>query len=115
MAQSARVNAMDGIPKVWDEKADGFVRGEAVVCFLLQKKSEAKRIYATIVNSGVNIDGFKKNGMFFPSSELQEELMTDVRKEANVDPLEVTYFEAHGTGTKVSKTIKLSLFLLYFI
>ena len=39
--------------------------------------------------------------MFFPSAESQEELMIQVYKEANVDPLEVNYFEAHATGTKV--------------
>ena len=43
----------------------------------------------------------KDMGMFFPSSELQEELMIQVYKEANVDPLKLTYFEAHATGTKV--------------
>ncbi|CAG2111951.1 unnamed protein product, partial [Medioppia subpectinata] len=99
--QSTRLNAFDGIPKVWDEKADGFVRGETICCFLLQRKSEAKRIYATVLNSGVNIDGNKRMGMFYPSAERQEELMIKVYEEAKVDPLKVTYFEAHATGTKV--------------
>ncbi|XP_054161075.1 fatty acid synthase-like [Oppia nitens] len=99
--QSTRLNAADGIPKVWDESADGFVRGETVSCFLLQRKSDAKRIYATVLNSGVNIDGNKRMGMFFPSAESQEELMVQVYKEANVDPRDVNYFEAHATGTKV--------------
>lgn len=99
--QSTRLNSSEGIPKVWDEKADGFVRGECVSCFLLQRKSDAKRIYATVLNSGVNIDGNKRMGMFFPSSESQEELMVQIYKEAKVDPLKVNYFEAHSTGTKV--------------
>ena len=99
--QSTRLNAKDGIPKVWDEKADGFVRGECVACLFLQKKSDSKRIYATVLNSGVNIDGNKRMGMFFPSSETQEELMCKVYEEANIDPLKVNYFEAHATGTKV--------------
>ena len=103
--QSTHLNSSDGIPKVWDESADGFVRGETVACLLLQRKSDAKRIYATVLNSGVNIDGNKRMGMFFPSSESQEELMVKTYKEANVDPLEVNYFEAHATGTKVIKVI----------
>ena len=86
---------------MWDESANGFVRGETVCCFLLQRKSDAKRIYATVLNTGVNIDGFKRVGMFFPSSETQENLMTKVYKEVNVDPRNVNYFEAHATGTKV--------------
>ena len=104
--QSIRLNPSDGIPKVWDEKADGFVRGETVGCLFLQRKSNAKRIYATVLSTGVNIDGNKRMGMFFPSAESQEELMVQVYEEANVDPLEVNYFEAHATGTKVMPLIK---------
>ena len=99
--QTTRLNGKDGIPKVWDETADGFVRGETVCCLLLQRKSDAKRIYATVLNSGVNIDGNKKMGMFFPSPDSQEELMIKVYKEVGVNPLDVNYFEAHATGTKV--------------
>jgi len=88
------------------------VRGETVACLFLQRKDNAKRIYATVLNSGVNIDGNKTMGMFFPSSEGQEELMIKTYKEANVDPLEVNYFEAHATGTKVLLLL-LSLYLPY--
>ena len=98
------MNAPDGIPKVWDEKADGYVRGETVCCLFLQKKSDSKRIYATVLNSGVNIDGHKKMGMFFPSSELQENLMSKVLDEAKIDPLKINYLEAHATGTMVKFT-----------
>ncbi|CAG2105685.1 unnamed protein product, partial [Medioppia subpectinata] len=98
--QTTRLTAADGIPKVWDQSADGFVRGEAVSCVLLQRRSQAKRVYATVLNSGVNIDGNKRMGMFFPSSESQQQLMMKVYEGAGVDPLEVNYFEAHATGTK---------------
>jgi acyl transferase domain-containing protein len=40
-------------------------------------------------------------GMLFPSSESQRDLMIETYKEANIDPSEITYFEAHATGTKV--------------
>ncbi len=96
-----RFNSPEGRSKVWDEDADGFVRGETVACLFLQKKPNAKRIYATVLHSRINIDGNKNMGMFFPFSESQRDLMIKVYKEANVDPLKLTYFEAHGTGTKV--------------
>lgn len=41
---------------------NGYCRSEAAVVVLLTKKSMAKRIYATIVNAGVNTDGFKEQG-----------------------------------------------------
>jgi len=101
MYQSGHVNSKYGISKVWDEDSDGFVRGETVACLFLQKRSNAKRIYATVIHSRTNVDGHKNMGMLFPSSELQKDLMIKTYKEANVDPLKVTYFEAHATGTKV--------------
>ena len=84
--QWTAINSMDGIPKVWDEKADGYVRGETIGCVLLQHRSESKRIYATVLNTGINIDGYKTKGLNFPSSEMQEKLMVEVYKGAKVDP-----------------------------
>ena len=100
--QWSAINSMDGIPKVWDKDADGYVRGETIGCLLLQRRSESKRIYATVVNTGVNIDGYKIKGINFPSSEMQEKLMIQVYKGAKVDPALVNYVEAHATGTAVS-------------
>ena len=99
----------DGIPKVWDERADGFVRGESVVSLFLQRKSSAKRIYATVLHTKTNIDGNKKMGMFFPSSKTQEDLMIRTYTEAKLDPLRVNYIEAHGTGTEVSLAVLMFL------
>ena len=76
-----------------------------MACLFLQRKSSAKRIYATILSSGVNIDGNKRMGMFYPSADTQEELMIKTYKKANVDPLKVNYFEAHATGTRVFNSI----------
>lgn len=41
---------------------DGYCRAEAVVAVLLTKKSLARRVYATILNTGANTDGFKEQG-----------------------------------------------------
>lgn len=41
---------------------DGYCRAEAVVAILLTKKSLARRVYATILNTGTNTDGFKEQG-----------------------------------------------------
>ena len=99
--QKLGFNATDGISKVWDADADGFVRGETVASLFLQLEPKAKRIYARIINSRTNIDGYKKTGMFFPSSDSQRDLLVETYKEVNVNPNDISYFEAHGTGTKV--------------
>ena len=101
-------NAPDGIPKVFDENADGYVRGEAVVGLLLQRKSNAKRIYATVLSTGVNMDGYKSEGIETPSSQSQQNLMEEVASKALINPANIEYVEAHATGTNVSLIVETS-------
>ncbi|CAG2114266.1 unnamed protein product, partial [Medioppia subpectinata] len=93
--------AVDGKCKFLDESANGYVRAETCSVIFLQKKSEAKRIYATILHAKTNTDGYKDEGITFPSSHSQSSLMYQTLKEAKVDPNEIKYIEAHGTGTGV--------------
>ncbi|KAF7488070.1 Fatty acid synthase [Sarcoptes scabiei] len=86
---------------VWDKRADGFVRSETIGTLILQRRSQAKRIYATVLHSKVNSDGFKSVGLFAPYWLRQKDLMVQTYEEAGVDPNELVYFEAHGTGTNV--------------
>uniref|UniRef100_A0A8B9MP20 Fatty acid synthase n=1 Tax=Accipiter nisus TaxID=211598 RepID=A0A8B9MP20_9AVES len=91
----------DGACKAFDASGNGYCRSEAVVVVLLTKRSMAKRIYATIVNAGSNTDGFKEQGVTFPSGEMQQQLVSSLYRECGIEPGEVEYVEAHGTGTKV--------------
>uniref|UniRef100_A0A8C7EDZ7 Fatty acid synthase n=1 Tax=Nothoprocta perdicaria TaxID=30464 RepID=A0A8C7EDZ7_NOTPE len=91
----------DGACKAFDVSGNGYCRSEAAVVVLLTKKSMAKRIYATIVNAGSNTDGFKEQGVTFPSGEMQQRLVSSLYRECGIKPEEVEYVEAHGTGTKV--------------
>uniref|UniRef100_A0A8D2NH06 Fatty acid synthase n=1 Tax=Zonotrichia albicollis TaxID=44394 RepID=A0A8D2NH06_ZONAL len=91
----------DGACKAFDASGNGYCRSEAAVVVLLTKRSMAKRIYATVVNAGVNTDGFKEQGVTFPSGQMQEKLIRSLYSESGVKPEEVEYIEAHGTGTKV--------------
>lgn len=77
------------------------MRSEAAVVLYLQKKSDAKRVYANIVHVRNNTDGFKSLGMVYPSSEMQSLNNTALYSDVGVDPNTVGYVEAHGTGTKV--------------
>jgi fatty acid synthase len=49
----------DGSCKSFDASGNGYCRSEAVVAIFLQKTSDAKRIYATLVHSKNNSDGNK--------------------------------------------------------
>ncbi|CAG2166224.1 unnamed protein product, partial [Oppiella nova] len=106
MAQELGLCSARGVSAVLDEGADGFVKGEAVCGVFLQRRECARRVYASVRSARMNVDGHKTLGMFMPLSESQEELMVDTYKEANVDPLDLTYFEAHCTGTKVGDPLE---------
>ncbi|KAM6897707.1 fatty acid synthase [Xenentodon cancila] len=91
----------DGTCKSFDSSGNGYCRSEAAVVVLLVKRSVAKRVYATVINAGNNTDGYKDQGVTFPSGEMQQRLVRSLYEEANVSPDQVEYIEAHGTGTKV--------------
>ncbi|XP_069807612.1 fatty acid synthase isoform X2 [Dendropsophus ebraccatus] len=91
----------DGTCKSFDASGNGYCRSEAACAVLVTKKSLAKRVYATIVNAGSNTDGYKEQGVTFPSGEVQQQLLNALYQEAGIQTSEVEYVEAHGTGTKV--------------
>ncbi|CAH0548595.1 unnamed protein product [Brassicogethes aeneus] len=108
--QFARLGVLskDGSCKVFDKDADGYARSEAIACVFLQRSKDAKRIYATVVHSKTNSDGYKEHGITFPSKEGQKTLLKEFYNECEVDPNDLSYFEAHGTGTKVGDPEELS-------
>uniref|UniRef100_A0A3Q2DYF7 Fatty acid synthase n=1 Tax=Cyprinodon variegatus TaxID=28743 RepID=A0A3Q2DYF7_CYPVA len=91
----------DGTCKSFDSSGNGYCRSEAAVAVLLTRTSAAKRVYATIINAGNNTDGYKEQGVTFPSGDMQQTLVRSLYQEANVSSDQVEYVEAHGTGTKV--------------
>ncbi|XP_031639213.1 fatty acid synthase-like, partial [Contarinia nasturtii] len=95
------VISKDGSCRPFDEDGVGYVRSEAICSIFLTKAGNAKRIYAKVIYSDTNCDGFKNEGILYPSGEMQYELITNFYKNLNLDPFTVSYVEAHGTGTKV--------------
>ncbi|XP_039302621.1 fatty acid synthase [Solenopsis invicta] len=93
--------SQDGKCKAFDASGVGYVRAEAVVAIYLQKAKNARRVYATVIHTGTNIDGYKPQGIVYPNGEKQNQLMNDIYNEAGINPADVSYVEAHGTGTKV--------------
>jgi fatty acid synthase len=85
--------------------ASGYARSEAVCVMFLQKARDAKRVYAKVVHAKTNCDGFKEEGITFPSRLMQAKLMEQFYKECCINPTSVDFVEAHATGTKVSLLI----------
>lgn len=91
----------DGESRPFDENASGYVRSESVCVMFLQKAKDSKRNYAEVVHVRTNNDGFKEEGSSFPSSKMQERLMSEFYDDIDVDPSEIEFVEAHSTGTHV--------------
>uniref|UniRef100_UPI00358E27BA fatty acid synthase isoform X2 n=1 Tax=Myxine glutinosa TaxID=7769 RepID=UPI00358E27BA len=93
--------SQSGACRAFDAEGDGYCRSEAAVVMVLTRSSDARRVYSTILNARSNTDGYKEQGVTFPSGEMQEKLMRAVYEECGVKPYDVEFVEAHGTGTKV--------------
>lgn len=85
----------------FDEKATGFTRADTICVIFLQRKKDSKRVYAELLYTNSNNDGFKKEGSTFPSRVMQQKLMEDFFKESKVDPTLINFVEAHSTGTRL--------------
>ncbi|XP_071569097.1 fatty acid synthase-like [Temnothorax nylanderi] len=93
------VLSSNGYCKPFDEEGTGYMRSDTAAVVYLQKAKNARRIYATIVHSKMNCDGFKEEGITFPSLEKQKILLNKFYEECEIVPSELSYMEAHATGT----------------
>src|SRR5580700_10704254 len=105
----ARMLSADGKCKTFDAAADGFVRGEGCGVVVLKRLEDAvadgDRILALIRGSAVNQDG-PSSGLTAPNGPSQESVIRDALANAAVNPLDVSYIEAHGTGTSLGDPIE---------
>jgi len=93
------VTSLDGYCKPFDEKGTGYMRSDTIAVVYLQKAKDTRRVYATLVHGKTNCDGFKEEGITFPSVKKQKMLLEEFYKECGVSPAELSYMEAHATGT----------------
>ncbi|KAI8043079.1 hypothetical protein M5D96_004405 [Drosophila gunungcola] len=91
----------DGACKTFDAAANGYARADTCAVVLLQRRRDAKRVYASILNVRTNTDGFKEQGVTFPDGRMQQALLEETYSEIGLNPDEVVYVEAHGSGTPV--------------
>ncbi|MCB8747851.1 type I polyketide synthase [Rhodoferax sp. U2-2l] len=98
-----------GICNVFDAAADGYVRSEGGGIFVLkdydQALADGDPILAVVAGTSVNSDG-KKTGLTVPSAAAQSALLTEAYAKAGISPADISYLEAHGTGTPVGDPIE---------
>ncbi|PWT82702.1 MAG: beta-ketoacyl synthase [Acidobacteria bacterium] len=98
-----------GLCRAFAAKADGYVRAEGGVAFILRSLDAARAdnnpVYGMVVGSAINSDG-RTVGVSMPSSAAQTSLLRRVYAHAGVDPRSVAFIEAHGTGTRVGDPVE---------
>jgi acyl transferase domain-containing protein/enoyl-CoA hydratase/carnithine racemase/acyl carrier protein len=101
----------EGHCQSFGEGGDGYVPGEGVGVVVLKRMSEAKRdgdhIYGIIRGSALNHGG-KTNGYSVPNPQAQRDAIRRALAEAGVEARQISYIEAHGTGTKLGDPIEIS-------
>ncbi|KAI8626148.1 hypothetical protein F5Y19DRAFT_478754 [Xylariaceae sp. FL1651] len=95
----------------FDERADGYARGEGVGALYLKRLSDAIRdkdvIRGVIRTSAVNTNGKVEGmGITFPNAEGQERVLRTAYTRASLDPNQTAYLECHGTGTPIGDPVE---------
>ncbi|KAI0147452.1 putative polyketide synthase [Xylariaceae sp. FL1272] len=98
----------DGVCHSFDNRANGYGRGEGVAVVILKRLDDAVRdgntIRAVIRAAAINQNG--RTSLAQPSKKLQQQLIEQAYRSASLRTSDTHYFEAHGTGTAAGDVIE---------
>lgn len=110
--QEGSILSSDGKCRPFDAKASGTVLTGGVGVVVLKQLSAAiedgDHIHAVIRGTAVNNDGSAKVGFTAPGVEGQAAVIREAMAIAGVEPSEVSYVHAHGTGTHLGDPIEIA-------
>ncbi|MCX4673505.1 type I polyketide synthase [Streptomyces sp. NBC_01381] len=102
----------DGHTRSFDADASGTLFGNGCGVVALKRVEDAvgdgDRIIAVIKGSAVNNDGEAKVSFTAPSADRQADVVRAALEAADVDPADVGYVEAHGSGTALGDPIEVA-------
>ena len=88
----------------FDQRANGYARGEGFGVLVLKRLADALRdgdpIRAVVRSTASNQDG-RTPGITQPNQDAQLRLIQETYEKAGLNPELTRYVEAHGTGTAV--------------
>ena len=90
----------DGRCYSFDQRGNGYARGEGVAALFLKPLSAALEngdpIRALVRAVGMNQDGYTKGGLTQPNMKMQAALINETYRKAGLSMAETRLFEAHG-------------------
>ncbi len=106
----ARMLSPEGKLRPFDAGANGYVRGEGCGMLFLKRLADAEKdgdqVLAIIRATSVNQDG-RTSGISAPNGRSQQECIRAAMAQAGVTPADISYIEAHGTGTQLGDPIEM--------
>lgn len=84
---------IDGKRNAIDETASGYVRSEGCVVIFMQKSSQARRVYSTVLN-------VRTNASALPNEKMHENFLRETYDEIKINPADVTYVEVDGNDSQ---------------
>jgi len=110
MYEENMISSADGHCRAFDADANGTVGGNGVGVVVLKMLDSAIKdrdnIHAIIKGTAINNDGNRKVGYAAPSLDGQIEVINSALNMAELEPENLSYIEAHGTGTKLGDMIE---------
>ncbi|SFW64539.1 SDR family NAD(P)-dependent oxidoreductase, partial [Luteibacter sp. UNCMF366Tsu5.1] len=99
----------DGLCKVFDARADGYVRAEGAVAMYLKPLADALAdgdpVQGVVRGTAINHGGLA-SGLTVPNPRKQRDLLLAAWRDADIDASAIGYLEAHGTGTSLGDPIE---------
>ncbi|TDO19558.1 polyketide synthase [Pedobacter duraquae] len=109
--QEGAMFSSDGHCRPFDAAASGTLFSDGVAVVLLKNLDDAiadgDTIYALIKGIGVNNDGGQKSSFTAPDALGQAGAITMALQDAEVEPGQISYVEAHGTATPLGDPIEI--------
>ncbi len=110
IAETDSILANGGQCRPFDAAADGTIFADGVAGLLLRRLDDAladgDRIVAVIRGFAMNNDGNRKVSYSAPSVDGQAEVIASALAMSGLDPADIDYIEAHGTGTHLGDPIE---------
>lgn len=110
--QEGMIMSADGHTRAFDADGTGTLFGNGCGIVVLKRLARAQadgdRVIAVIKGSAVNNDGSGKISFTAPSVDGQADVVRTALERAGVDPSEVGYIEAHGSGTALGDPLELA-------
>ncbi len=106
----AQMLSADGRCKSFDQSADGFGRAEGCGVIVLKRLSDAvaegDTVRAVLLGSALNHTG-RTSGLTVPNGPAQQRVIRDAIATSHITPHDISFIEAHGTGTALGDPIEL--------